>query len=57
MGVGSAERGGDEAFDDVGVIDIEHSGGEVEQPLGLRSAVALESFRRQVPQARICGGQ
>ena len=51
------ERGGDEAFDDVGVVDIEHPSGEIKQPLGFRATVALESFRRQVPHARVRGSQ
>ena len=54
---GGAKRGTDDALNNVWVVNIEHSAGEIEQALRLRPTVALQSLRGEITHLLICGRQ
>lgn len=57
MGTGGTECGSDDAFDDVGVVDFEHPGCEIEQSFRFGAAVALQGLGREISHVLIGGCQ
>src|ERR1039457_3785516 len=57
VGAGGTERGTDDALNNIWVVNIEHPGSEVKKALRIRSAIALQGLRREIPHILVRGCQ